>query len=182
MKPKESAKRHQTISWVIPPVTMYRQMESVYVQKFQRLINGTLSSGEFSKSFAKKMEDVGAHSASGFIDQWVWVWDCKWRGYHPRYTVFALIYGMVKNNCRTECQIKLLNPLDRWQIVVLLLSTLYKNGYSKSVLGSRSLFWLQSDKFYYWSISLFLSCSTVFDTCKTALIYSNGKEIFLGTF
>ena len=68
MKPKESAKRHQTISWVILPVTMYGQMESVYVQKFQRLINGTLSSGEFSKSFAKKMEDVGAHSASGFID------------------------------------------------------------------------------------------------------------------
>ena len=39
------------------------------MQKFQRLINGTLSSGEFSKSFAKKMEGVGAHSASGFIDQ-----------------------------------------------------------------------------------------------------------------
>ena len=71
MKPKESAKHHQTISSVVPPVTMYGQLlktESVYVQKFQRLINGTLSSGEFSKSFAKKMEDVGAHSASGFID------------------------------------------------------------------------------------------------------------------
>ena len=36
---------------------------------FQCVINSTLSSGEFSKFLAKKMEDVGAHSASGFIDQ-----------------------------------------------------------------------------------------------------------------
>ena len=39
---------------------------------FQRVINGTLSSGEFSKSPAKEMENVGPHSASGFIDQWVY--------------------------------------------------------------------------------------------------------------
>ena len=45
------------------------------MQKFQRLINGTLSSGEFSKSLAKKMEDLGAHSASGFIDQGVYYRD-----------------------------------------------------------------------------------------------------------
>ena len=39
---------------------------------FQRVINGTLSSGEFSRSLAKKMENIGAHSASGFIDQWIY--------------------------------------------------------------------------------------------------------------
>ena len=50
----------------------YWKTESVYMQKFQRLINGTLSSGEFSKSLAKKMEDVGAHSASSFVGQLVY--------------------------------------------------------------------------------------------------------------
>ena len=39
------------------------------MQKFQRLINGTLSSGEFSRTPTNKGEAVGAHSASGFIDQ-----------------------------------------------------------------------------------------------------------------
>ena len=36
---------------------------------FQRSINGTLSSGEFSKSLANKREAVGTYFASGFIDQ-----------------------------------------------------------------------------------------------------------------
>ena len=39
-----------------------------YAGAFQLLISGTLSSSEFAKSLAM-MEDVGAHSASGFIDQ-----------------------------------------------------------------------------------------------------------------
>ena len=50
-------------------------MDSVYVQKFQRLINGTLSSGEFSKSLANEQEAIGAYFACGFIDQWVYCWD-----------------------------------------------------------------------------------------------------------
>ena len=36
-------------------------MESVYVQKFQRLINNTLSSGEFSKYLANEQEAVGIY-------------------------------------------------------------------------------------------------------------------------
>ena len=36
---------------------------------FQRLINGTLFSGEFSKSLTSEREAVGAYFASGFIDQ-----------------------------------------------------------------------------------------------------------------
>ncbi len=50
-------------------LTIIEKTESVYVQKFQRLINGTLSSGEFSKSLANEREAVGAYFASGFIDQ-----------------------------------------------------------------------------------------------------------------
>ena len=50
-------------------------MGSVYIQKFQRLINSTLSSGEFSKSLANKQEAVGAYFASRFIDQWVYYRD-----------------------------------------------------------------------------------------------------------
>ena len=49
--------------------------ESVYVQKFQRLISGALSSGEFSKSLANRREAVGTYFASGFIDQWVYYRD-----------------------------------------------------------------------------------------------------------
>ena len=49
--------------------TIIEKTESVYVQKFQRLINGTLFSGEFSKSLVNKQEAVGAYFASGFIDQ-----------------------------------------------------------------------------------------------------------------
>ena len=36
---------------------------------FQRLINGTLFSGEFSKSLTSEKEAVGAYFASGCIDQ-----------------------------------------------------------------------------------------------------------------
>ena len=36
---------------------------------FQRLINGTLFSGEFSKSLTSEQEAVGAYFASGCIDQ-----------------------------------------------------------------------------------------------------------------
>ena len=36
---------------------------------FQRSINGTLFSGEFSKSLTSKQEAVGAYFASGCIDQ-----------------------------------------------------------------------------------------------------------------
>ena len=36
---------------------------------FQRLINSTLFSGEFSKSLTSEREAVGAYFASGFIDQ-----------------------------------------------------------------------------------------------------------------
>ena len=49
--------------------TIIEKTESVYVQKFQRLINGTLFSGEFSKSLTSEREAVGAYFASGFIDQ-----------------------------------------------------------------------------------------------------------------
>ena len=48
--------------------TIIEKTESVYVQKFQRLINGTLCSGKFSKSLANE-QDVGAYFASGFIEQ-----------------------------------------------------------------------------------------------------------------
>ena len=46
--------------------TIIEKTESVYVQKFQRLINGTLCSGKFSKSLANEQEAVGAYFASGF--------------------------------------------------------------------------------------------------------------------
>ena len=36
---------------------------------FHRSINGTLFSGEFSKSLTSEREAVGAYFASGFIDQ-----------------------------------------------------------------------------------------------------------------
>ena len=49
--------------------TIIEKTESVYVQKFQRLINGTLCSGKFSKSLANEQEAVGAYFASGVIDQ-----------------------------------------------------------------------------------------------------------------
>ena len=49
--------------------TIIEKTESVYVQKFQRLINGTLFSGEFSMSLTSEREAVGAYFASGFIDQ-----------------------------------------------------------------------------------------------------------------
>ena len=49
--------------------TIIEKTESVYVQKFQCLINGTLCSGKFSKSLANEQEPVGAYFASGFIDQ-----------------------------------------------------------------------------------------------------------------
>ena len=49
--------------------TIIEKTESVYVQKFQRLINGTLFSGEFSKTLTSEREAVGAYFASGFIDQ-----------------------------------------------------------------------------------------------------------------
>ena len=49
--------------------TIIEKTESVYVQKFQRSINGTLFSGEFSKSLTSEREAVGAYFASGFIDQ-----------------------------------------------------------------------------------------------------------------
>ena len=49
--------------------TIIEKTESVYVQKFQRLINGTLFSGEFSKSLTSEQEAVGAYFASGCIDQ-----------------------------------------------------------------------------------------------------------------
>ena len=49
--------------------TIIEETESVYVQKFQRSINGTLFSGEFSKSLTSEREAVGAYFASGFIDQ-----------------------------------------------------------------------------------------------------------------
>ena len=49
--------------------TIIEKTESVYVQKFQRLINGTLFSGEFSKSLTSERKAVGAYFASGFIDQ-----------------------------------------------------------------------------------------------------------------
>ena len=52
--------------------TIIEKTESVYVQKFQRLINGTLCSGKFSKSLANEQEAVDAYFASGFIDQWVY--------------------------------------------------------------------------------------------------------------
>ena len=51
--------------------TIIEKMESVYVQKFQHLINGTLFSGEFSKSLTSEREAVGAYFARSFIDQWV---------------------------------------------------------------------------------------------------------------
>ena len=51
--------------------TIIEKTESVYVQKFQRSVNGTLFSGEFSKSLTSKQEAVGAYFASGCIDQWV---------------------------------------------------------------------------------------------------------------
>ena len=51
--------------------TIIEKTESVYVQKFQRVINGTLFSGEFSKSLTSEQEAVGAYFASGSIDQWV---------------------------------------------------------------------------------------------------------------
>ena len=52
--------------------TIIEKTENVYVQKFQRLINSTLFSGEFSKSLTSEWEAVGAYFAHGFIDQWVW--------------------------------------------------------------------------------------------------------------
>ena len=44
--------------------TIIEKTESVYVQKFQRLINGTLCSGKYSKSLANKQEAVGTYFAS----------------------------------------------------------------------------------------------------------------------
>ena len=49
--------------------TIIEKTESVYVQKFQRLINSTLCSGKFSKSLANEQEAVGAYFTSGFIEQ-----------------------------------------------------------------------------------------------------------------
>ena len=49
--------------------TIIEKTESVYVQKFQRLINGTLCFGKIPKSLANKREAVGAYFASSFIDQ-----------------------------------------------------------------------------------------------------------------
>ena len=57
---------------VVPPVTTYGRLlknGKYNVQEFQRLINGTLSSSEFSKSLANKQEAVGAYFTSSFIDQ-----------------------------------------------------------------------------------------------------------------
>ena len=48
--------------------TITEKTESVYIQKFQRKINGTLSSSEFSKSLANEREAVGSYFASGFIE------------------------------------------------------------------------------------------------------------------
>ena len=52
---------------------------------------GSKNAGAFQhlKSLAKKMDDVGAHSASGFIDQWVYYWN-------PTFQVVAsyrFVYG-----------------------------------------------------------------------------------------
>ena len=52
--------------------TINEKTESVYVQKFHRLINGTLSSGKFLESPANKREAVCAYLASGFLDQSVY--------------------------------------------------------------------------------------------------------------
>ena len=49
--------------------TIIEKTESVYVQKFQRLINGTLFSGVFSRSLTSERKAVGAYFASGCIDQ-----------------------------------------------------------------------------------------------------------------
>ena len=49
--------------------TIIEKTESVYVQKFQHLIKGTLCSGKFSKSLTNEQEAVGTYFASGFIDQ-----------------------------------------------------------------------------------------------------------------
>ena len=58
---------------VVPPVTIYGRLlkknEKCNVQKFQCLINGTLSSGKFLKFLANKQEAVGTYFASGFVDQ-----------------------------------------------------------------------------------------------------------------
>ena len=55
---------------VDPPVTIYGQLlKKRKVYTYKHLINGILSSGEFSKSLANKQEAVGAYFASGFIDQ-----------------------------------------------------------------------------------------------------------------
>ena len=77
---------------VVPPMTIYGQLLSVYVQKFQRLINGALSSGEFSKSLAKMMEDVGAHSSISFIDQWVYY-------RYPTFQVVASYHFVYGSRC-----------------------------------------------------------------------------------
>ena len=55
--------------------TIIEKTESVYIQKFQCSINGTLSSGEFSKSLTSERDAVGAYFASGFIDKWVYCRD-----------------------------------------------------------------------------------------------------------
>ena len=49
--------------------TIIEKTESVYVQKFQCSISGTLSSGKFPKTLANKREALRAYFASGFIDQ-----------------------------------------------------------------------------------------------------------------
>ena len=63
------------IQTVVPPVTSIRGLlkktGSQNAGAFQRSINGTLFSGEFSKSLTSEQEAVGAYFASGCIDQWV---------------------------------------------------------------------------------------------------------------
>ena len=49
--------------------TIIEKTESVYVQKFQCSISGTLSSGEFPKALVNEREVLRAYFVSGFIDQ-----------------------------------------------------------------------------------------------------------------
>ena len=63
-----------------------------------------------------------------------------------------------------KCQSKRLNSLDRRPTVVLLLST----------MATTNLFVDQGHASQLATI-FFSSCSTAFDTCKTALIYSNAN-------
>ena len=57
---------------VVPLVAIYSKLlktQSVYIQKFQHLIDGTLSSGDFLKSLAIKRQALGTYFVSSFIDQ-----------------------------------------------------------------------------------------------------------------